>query len=177
MTKKQSLLLRICIPCLVSGMLLTGCGRKNGNPTTGSEVAEITENHTAESHTAETADERSAGTVTPIGTEDFIRLIFDFRNASAWENKGGKPCVVDFYADWCRPCQMMAPVMEKLAEEYQGRILFYKVNVDENRELADYFQIQGIPYFLFFPTEGEPNVKMGGMSEGDVRAKLEGILR
>lgn len=161
-------LLRIGSLCLLTAMLFTAC--HPGKETADNNAAETTENVT------EAQESTPPATVISLNTEDFTRLVFDFRNASDWENKGGLPCVVDFYADWCKPCQMMAPVMEKLAEEYQGRILFYKVNVDENRELANYFQIQGIPYFLFFPTEGEPSVKMGGMSEEDVRAKLEGLL-
>lgn len=161
---KQSFLLRFFLLCLLGSILLTGCNPKN--------TAQIPEKSDAE----EQVDTPLEGQVISMNTEDFIRKVFDFRNASSWTYNGELPCVVDFYADWCRPCQMMAPVMEKLAEEYQGRILFYKINVDENRELTNYFQIQGIPYFLFFPMEGEPIVKMGGMNETDVRAKLEEIL-
>lgn len=162
MTKKHSFIFRFSMLFLLSGILLIGCNKKN--------EAQIPEENFAET-SAETTNK-----VIPMNTEDFIRRVFDIRNASYWEYQGKLPCVIDFYADWCKPCQMMAPIMEKMAEEYQGRILFYKVNVDENQELSNYFQIQGIPYFLFFPMEGAPLVKMGGMDETEVRTKLEDIL-
>lgn len=165
---KHSHWFHVCALCVISGMLFGSCIPKDAVTAPETEEETLTE--------AQPVTAQPSHTVITLNTEDFIRLVFDFRNASSWEYKGELPCVIDFYADWCKPCQMMAPIMEKMAEEYQGRLVFYKVNVDENRELSDYFQIQGIPYFLFFPTKGEPLVKMGGMNEEEVRTKLEEIL-
>lgn len=123
----------------------------------------------------ETAVAAPAPAVQPLATETFIRDIFDFRSEPQWKYKGSLPCVIDFYTDWCKPCQMMAPVMERMAEAYQGRILFYKVNADTEPELAQYFNIQAIPCFLFCPTEGEPNMTMGGMTEEQLRQILDNL--
>ena len=119
--------------------------------------------------------EQPAPAVQPLTTEAFIRDIFDFRNEPQWKYKGSIPCVVDFYTDWCKPCQMMAPIMERLAAEYQGKVLFYKVNVDMEPELAQYFNIQAIPCFLFCPTGGEPNMTTGGMMEEQLRQMLDNL--
>ncbi len=77
--------------------------------------------------------------------------------------KGDKPAVIDFYADWCGPCKMVAPVIEELTEEFKGRIDIYKVNTDQESELATAFQIQSIPSILFIPLEGEQQMAMGAI--------------
>jgi thioredoxin len=74
---------------------------------------------------------------------------------------GDKPCVVDFYADWCAPCKTAGPILEEVAGEYKGKVLFYKVNVDENKELAAAFNIRTIPAFLFVPVKGDPEMSGG----------------
>jgi thioredoxin len=123
----------------------------------------------------ETAAATPAPAVQPLTTEAFIRDIFDFRNEPQWKYKGSLPCVIDIYTDWCRPCQMMAPVMDKLAEEYKGKINFYKVNADTELELTRYFNIQAIPCFLFCPTEGVPEKTVGGMSEEQLRQIIDNL--
>jgi len=73
-------------------------------------------------------------------------------NSSSFDSflKTGLPVVVDFWADWCMPCRMMAPVMEELAQAYAGKALFGKVNVDENSQIASRYGIMSIPHFLIF---------------------------
>lgn len=112
-----------------------------------------------------------------INTEDFIKNIHDFKTNTTWQYKGTKPCIVDFYADWCRPCKMMNPILEKLAKEYQGKIIVYKINIDENKDIAQAFAINSIPFFLFCPLNGEPKSGMGMMSEEDMRSVIEGMLK
>ena len=75
--------------------------------------------------------------------------------------------VVDFYADWCGPCKKIAPIMEELALEYEGKVLFYKVNVDAERKLATVFQIRNIPTVFFLPKEGQPMSQVGGLTKED----------
>jgi thioredoxin len=102
------------------------------------------------------------GQVMKITKAEFMKKIMDFeKNPKVWKYKGSKPCVVDFYADWCAPCRKAAPVMEELSEKYKGKILFYKVNTDEERELASMFHITGIPAFLWVPITGNPLMKAG----------------
>ena len=98
----------------------------------------------------------------------FTKNIWDlekYPDSFAYENK--LPCIIDFYADWCGPCKKIAPIMEKLALEYEGKVLFYKVNVDAERKLATVFQIRNIPTVFFLPKEGQPMSQVGGLTKED----------
>ncbi|MBQ8222220.1 MAG: thioredoxin [Bacteroidales bacterium] len=98
----------------------------------------------------------------------FIRNIWNlekYPDSFAYENK--LPCIIDFYADWCGPCKKIAPIMEELAQEYEGKVLIYKVNVDTERKLATVFQIRNIPTVFFFPKEGQPMSQVGGLTKDD----------
>jgi len=109
-----------------------------------------------------------------LTTQGFKELIFDYTNSNQWNYKGQKPCVIDFYADWCRPCRYVAPIMEELAEEYNGNVIFFKVNVDNEKELAQVFGIQSIPSVLFCPSKGSPQMAIGAMKkENYIRAIKE----
>lgn len=83
------------------------------------------------------------------------------------------PVVVDFYADWCGPCRRVAPIMERLAEEYDGKLLVYKINTDQERELASAFQVKSIPMVLFIPMEGQPMMSVGAMQEQEYKKVVE----
>jgi thioredoxin len=73
------------------------------------------------------------------------------------------PALIDFYADWCGPCKQLAPVIEQLAKEYDGKILVYKVDTDDEKQLASYFGISSIPTLLFIPVKGQPQAAMGAL--------------
>ena len=83
--------------------------------------------------------------------ETFKEKIFDFEKNTEWKYKGELPAIIDFYADWCGPCKMVAPVLSELAGEYQGKVNIYKVNTDQEPELSGAFGIQSIPSILFIP--------------------------
>jgi thioredoxin 1 len=117
------------------------------------------------------------GKVVVLNKISFIDLVMDFeKNPNNWVFKGEKPCVVDFYADWCRPCKMVAPIMEELAKEYEGKINIYKVNVDNEKELAGLFNIQSIPAILFCPKEGNPLLQPGAMSKEQYKQIFDDML-
>lgn len=100
--------------------------------------------------------------VIKITKADFLKQIMDYeKNPKDWKYAGTLPCVVDFYADWCGPCRLASPVLDELAKKYKGRIIVYKVNTDQEKELAGVFQISGIPAFLWVPTTGNPTMKSG----------------
>ncbi len=94
--------------------------------------------------------------------QDFLDLVMDYeRNPEKWIYKGELPCLIDFYADWCAPCRITAPILEELAEEYAGKINIYKIDIQREKELAQVFGITGIPAFLYCPLEGNPSITSG----------------
>lgn len=99
-------------------------------------------------------------TVHSITQEQFKEIIADYR-AADWEMRNPRPVIVDFYADWCQPCKRLEPILRDIAHYYQGEVDFYRINVDQNSDIADFFQIRSIPYLLICPLEGEPKNVMG----------------
>jgi len=109
-----------------------------------------------------TSTENTEGTVTRINTEMFKKLVWDYqRNPNEFVFTGDQPVVIDFYADWCRPCKMVAPIMEELAKEYKGKVRIYKINTDEEGELSRLFNIRSIPAILYVPKNGKPQMSVG----------------
>ncbi len=105
---------------------------------------------------------------------EFIKTIWDFeKNNTTFDYKGKLPAVIDFYADWCGPCRRVGPIMEKMAQEYDGKLLVYKVNVDNERQLASVFGVRSIPMVLFIPVEGQPMAQTGAMTEQQYRQVIE----
>ena len=105
---------------------------------------------------------------------EFLKKVWNFENnPNTFIYKGKLPAVVDFYADWCGPCRRVAPIMEKLAEEYDGRLLVYKVNVDQEKDLASAFQVKSIPMVLFIPLEGQPMMQVGALPEEGYKKVIE----
>jgi thioredoxin 1 len=98
-----------------------------------------------------------------LNKETFKTKVFDFEANKEWNFAGDKPCIIDFYADWCQPCKAVAPVLEELATEYQGKLDIYKVNTEQQQELAAMFNIRSIPSILFVPKEGQPQMSMGAL--------------
>jgi len=107
-------------------------------------------------------NQEKLGEVQKMTKADFISKVMDYeKNPTEWVYKGDKPCVIDFYADWCGPCRITSPILEELAEEYKGKIIIYKVDVDHERELSQVFGVKGIPAFLYVPMEGKPSMTSG----------------
>lgn len=96
----------------------------------------------------------------------FKEKVWDFEaNPQEWKYLGSEPCIIDFYADWCKPCKIVAPIMEELANTYEGKVKIYKVDTQTERDLASIFQITGIPAILFVPKDGQPMKQAGAMSK------------
>lgn len=94
--------------------------------------------------------------------ELFIQKVWNYtQSPNEWKYLGTKPAIVDFYADWCGPCKIAGPILEEVGVEYTGKILVYKVNTDQERELARVFGITGIPAFLYIPAKGQPVMTSG----------------
>ena len=115
--------------------------------------------------TTETKDAQAeSGKPEYLTYDTFIEKIWDFEsNPQEWVYEGDVPCVIDFYADWCRPCRMVAPIMDDLAKEYDGKVKIYKIDVDKEKRLASVFQVRSIPAVLFSPKEGRPMMQAGAL--------------
>lgn len=107
----------------------------------------------------------------------FIEKVFDYENSEEWQFKGNKPCIIDFYADWCAPCRMIAPILEDLANEYDGEIVIYKVNTEDQQELAAAFGIRSIPSLLFCPKDGQPQMAQGALPKEQFKKAIEDVLK
>ena len=95
--------------------------------------------------------------------ETFLNKIFNYEKNKEWKFEGEKPCIIDFYADWCGPCKVVAPVLEELSKDYDGKINVFKVDTEAEQELASVFGIRSIPSFLFVPAKGQPQMAMGAL--------------
>ena len=93
-----------------------------------------------------------------------------------WKPTGSKPAIVEFCATWCGPCKQLAPVMEALARQYDGQIVFYKVDIDQEKELANMFGVQAIPSLVFFPLDGTQQSTLGAMSKTEIEKKIRTLL-
>ncbi len=109
--------------------------------------------------------------------ETFKQNIFDFENNKEWKFEGDKPCIIDFYADWCAPCKMVAPVLEELAQEYKGKLDFYKVNTEEQQELAQLFGIMSIPTIMFIPKNDKPQIAQGALPKEVFKDSIKTVLK
>lgn len=106
--------------------------------------------------------------------KEFLSKVWDFEDdPTTFKYRGKLPAIVDFYADWCGPCRMVAPILEKLANEYDGKVLVYKINVDQERELASVFQVRSIPTMYFVPTKGQPMMQSGALAEQALKEIIE----
>lgn len=109
--------------------------------------------------------------------ESFKEKVFDFENNKEWTYKGDKPCVIDFYADWCQPCKMLAPILEDVAGELEGKIDIYKINTENEQELASIFGIQSIPSLLLVPTDGDPQMAAGALPKETLLKAIEDVCK
>lgn len=96
-----------------------------------------------------------------LTTAQFRAKICDYKKVNKWTYKGTKPCVIDFYTTWCGPCKMLAPIMDELSCIYEEEVDFYKVDIDQEREVANVFGIHSIPQVLYVPVEGKPIMLQG----------------
>jgi thioredoxin len=105
--------------------------------------------------------------------ETFLDKVFNYEEEKEWNFKGELPSVVDFYADWCGPCKMVAPIIEELSSEYEGKVNFYKIDTEAEQELAAVFGIQSIPSLLFIPKDGKPQMAAGALPKETMKEVID----
>ena len=111
-----------------------------------------------------------------LTTDDFKEKVFDYTKNSDWNYQGNLPAIIDFYADWCGPCKMVAPVLEELSEEYKDQINIYKVDTEVEQELASVFGIRSIPSILFIPKNDKPQMSMGALPKTTFKEVIDKVL-
>ncbi len=142
---------------LIAGIVLTACGNA----------------HTKSSNNKK---EDKMKTI-ELTKADFLTKVANFEaNPAEWNYLGEKPALIDFYASWCGPCKMIAPILEELAVEYGDSILIYKIDTEKEQELAALFGIRSIPSLLFVPMNGQPQMAQGAMSKADFKKAIDEVL-
>ena len=138
---------------ILSIFMLASCGNSNKNSNKNSSTQDIT---TIEEDTF----------VKSLDYKNFVKKVWDIETyPDSFAYKGKLPCMIDFYADWCGPCKRVAPIMENIAQEYEGKIIVYKVNVDQEQKLPLIFKVKNIPTVFFLPKEGQPLSQVGALSK------------
>lgn len=143
----------------VVAIVFSACGNKK---------QEVNKNTEITNSSVKTTETNSSEKLTKA---QFVEKVWDFtKSPNDWKYLGNKPAIIDFYADWCGPCKIASPILDEVGEEYAGKILVYKINTDQERELAQVFGITGIPAFLYIPTSGKPVMMSGiGRSKEDTK--------
>ena len=108
--------------------------------------------------------------------QTFLEKVFNYEKNQEWKFEGKLPCIIDFYADWCQPCKIVAPILEELAVEFEGKINIYKVNTEQEVELASAFGIRSIPSMLFCPAEGQPQMAVGALPKETLIQAINDVL-
>ncbi|MBI1932437.1 MAG: thioredoxin [Ignavibacteriales bacterium] len=108
--------------------------------------------------------------------QTFLDKVFNYEQNKEWNYAGELPCIIDFYADWCGPCKMVAPILEELGKEYAGQINIYKVDTEAEQELAAVFGIRSIPSLLFCPKNERPQMAQGALPKPSLIEAINGVL-
>ena len=108
--------------------------------------------------------------------ETFQNKVFNYEKNKDWNFEGELPCLIDFYADWCQPCKTVAPILEELSKEYDGKVNIYKINTEEETELSAAFGIKSIPSLLFCPKDGQPQMAMGALPKETFKQAISEVL-
>ena len=111
-----------------------------------------------------------------LTTAEFKDKVFNYDESKEWSYQGEVPAIIDFYADWCGPCKMVAPILEELSEEYDGKLKIYKVDTDAEQELAAAFGIQSIPSMLFIPVDEKPQMAAGALPKESLKKVISEVM-
>lgn len=156
---------RIVVAIICALFMLGGCGSnvKKKSETRNSTPAKVPES--------------KKGTPKELTAEEFKKYVADYEaHPDKWVFEGKRPAIIDFYATWCGPCKMTAPIFAELANTYAGKVDFYKVDIDKQPELAALFGVNSIPTLLFIPLEGNPSISVGAMDKQQMQEAIKEYL-
>lgn len=111
-----------------------------------------------------------------LNKASFLEKVVNYEKNSEWIYLGDKPAIIDFYADWCRPCKIISPILEEIAKEYKDEIYIYKIDVDKEKELAGIFGIQAYPTLLFIELDGNGQLHKGILNKQELRLVINDVL-
>jgi thioredoxin 1 len=120
--------------------------------------------------------ETMVSNVVYLTTQEFKNKVFNYTVNKEWKYSGELPAIIDFYADWCGPCKIVAPILQEIAKEYKGKLIVYKVDTESERELAAAFGISSIPTLLFVPMTGQPQAAMGAIPRQSFDRAIKDVL-
>ncbi|MDX8552270.1 thioredoxin [Tenacibaculum sp. 1B UA] len=112
-----------------------------------------------------------------LNREAFLKKVFNYEENKEWKFEGELPAIIDFYADWCGPCKALAPVLEELSAEYEGKINIYKIDTEAEQELSAAFGIRSIPSMLFCPANEDPQMAHGALPKKQIEQIIEDVLK
>lgn len=174
---KKHLILTLC-----TALLLTACGQKKASEQPTQEAPEAATqnaydylNPSQEDQTVKAED--LSGKVIMLTAKEFLDRITDIDPAKGLRYKGTTPCMVDFYAEWCGPCRQLAPIAERMAAKYKGRLIIYKVNVDKAQDICQALDITSIPTLLFLKPSTQPGMMVGAPTEAELEKTIEEFLQ
>lgn len=154
---------------VLTAIVFTACANKSNNAEQEADVLELNQDN---NHTIT----KKMGTI-HLTKADFLKKVANYEeNQTEWKYLGDKPCIIDFYADWCGPCKVVAPILEELAAEYDGEIYIYKVDTEQEQELAAAFGIRSIPSLLFCPMGEQPQMAMGALPKETFIQAINDVL-
>ena len=157
--------MRFLIISVLSAIVLSACS------TSGKE-----NNQEANSQQTENNMQTKQKTINLTKAEFLTKVANYEESPEKWEYLGDKPCLIDFYADWCGPCKVVAPILEELADEYESEIYIYKVDTEAEQELAGAFGIRSIPTFLFCPMGEQPQMAQGALPKDAFKQAIDEVL-
>ncbi len=159
-------------------LFFVACETQPKEETSENEIANSTEQVTEPVvENKSTLNAAENGKVQSINAQIFKDYIFDYKNNSIWKLQSEKPVVVDFYADWCRPCKIIAPILDELATEYKDKIHFVKVDTDVETELAMQFNISAIPAVMFCSADGDPVMTTGALDKTSYKKVIKDTFK
>lgn len=111
-----------------------------------------------------------------LSESTFKSKVYNYEASKDWKFEGDKPCIVDFYAEWCGPCKMVAPILDELQKDYEGKLNIYKIDTEKERQLAGMFDIQSIPTLLFVPIDGAPQKAVGALDKKGFKQAIKDVF-
>jgi len=160
----------LAVVVLTAAIFWTGCRKRPAEQTE-------TQHHSNENTQSGPVGVNGISLVESLTKDSFLQKVFNYEQNKEWKFEGNLPCIIDFYADWCAPCKMVEPILQELAQEYQGKVNIYRVDTQAQQELAAVFGIQSIPSMLFVPLNDKPQMAVGALPKNALKKTIKEVLK